>query len=323
MTTALLEKDKRSIEFNFTGKGSELFSIQIVNFFLTVFTLGLYYPWARAKTMDYLYRKTELAGSPFTFHGTGKEMFIGFIKGVGVLAALYLVLFLAMQVDTPFMAVLFLFVYLVSFMVLVPVALHGMMRYRTSRSSWRGIHFGYRGELSEMVSTYMVGFFLTIITFGIYGPWFIVRIRKEMIENVRFGSAHLRYTGDGADLLLIHVKGYFLSIITLGIYLFWYVKDLIRFYTDNIVVVHDDTYSRLQCNVTGFGYLKLAVINLLLIVCTLGLGASWATARTMSFILNNSTLVGTFDPDTLVQTEEDYNNAMYEDLADVLDIGLV
>nr|WP_250431976.1 DUF898 family protein [Pontibacter ruber] len=278
---------------------------------------------AKAKTLQYLYRKTELAGSPFTFHGTGKEMFVGFIKGVGVFAALYFMLYMAMLVDTPFMAVLFVFVYIVGFMVLVPIALHGMMRYRTSRTSWRGIHLGYRGELSEMVSTYLVGFFLTIITFGIYGPWFMVKIRKEMIENVRFGSAHLRYTGDGADLLLIHVKGYFLSILTVGVYLFWYVKDLLRFYTDNIVVVHEDTYSRLQCNVSGFDYLKLAIGNLLLIICTLGFGTSWATARTMSFILNNSTLVGTFDPDTLVQTEEDYTNAMYEDLADVLDIGLV
>ncbi|WP_018477258.1 YjgN family protein [Pontibacter roseus] len=324
MTTTLQKTEKQTTVFSFTGKGSELFAIEIVNFALTLVTLGLYYPWAKAKTLQYLYRKTEMAGTPFVFHGTGKEMFIGFIKGIGVMVLLYTFLFLAGMADAVFVQVLFFFIFLVGFLVLVPVALHGMMKYRTSRTSWRGIHMGYRGELSDMVSKYLMGFILSVVTLGIYGPWFVVSLRKEMLDNVRFGNVRLRYVGEGSDLLLLHVKGYFLSIFTLGIYLFWYMKDLLNFYINNIVVVQEDgTYSRLQCHVTGWDYLKLAVGNLFIVVFTLGLAIPWATTRTMSLLLHKTVMSGHFDADALVQTEEAYDSATYESMTDMMDIGVI
>ena len=324
MTTTLQKTEKQVTSFSFTGKGSELFAIEIVNFLLTLVTLGLYYPWAKAKTLQYLYRRTELAGSPFTFHGTGREMFIGFIKGIGVMAMLYAFFFMATWVNEPFVAVLFIFIFIVGFLVLVPVALHGMMRYRTSRTSWRGIHMGFRGELSDMITTYLMGFFFTALTFGIYGPWFIVKLRKEIIDNMRFGNLRFKYVGDGADLLLIHVKGYFLTILTLGVYLFWYAKELLHFYINNIVVLdEEDKYCRLQCSVTGWDYLKLVVGNLFIIVFTLGLGIPWVTTRTLSLVMSKTVMSGHFDADALVQTEEAYDSATYESMSDMMDIGIV
>jgi uncharacterized membrane protein YjgN (DUF898 family) len=324
MATTLQKPEKQITYFSFTGKGSDYFAIEIVNFLLTVVTLGLYYPWAKAKSLQYLYRKTELDGTPFVFHGTGREMFIGFIKGLGVFVALYTLLFMASLVEPTFLKVLFFFGFLMGFLLLIPIALHGMMRYRTSRTSWRGIHMGYRGELSEMITTYLVGFFLTVMTLGIYGPWFVVKVRKQMIDNVRFGNVSLRYVGEGSDLLLLHVKGYFLTIFTLGIYLFWYAKELLQFYVNNIVLLQEDgTYSRLQCNVTGWEYMKLAVGNIFIVVFTLGLGIPWATTRTMSLIMRKTVMSGQFDADALVQTEESYDSATYESMAEMMDIGVI
>ncbi len=309
----------------FKGQGSELFSIQIVNIALMLVTLGLYYPWAKAKNLQYIYRKTELADSPFNFHGTGKEMFIGFIKGIGIIAVLYGILIYGMlqaetDLGTYFICLL---IFMAGISVVVPVAIHGMMRYRTSRTSWRGIHMGYRGTLSNLFKVFYLNLFLTIITMGIYGFWFTTNLRREVIGNIRFGNAKLRYIGDGSDLLLIHLKGYFLSIFTLGIYLFWYMKDLVNFYINNILIEQDGKYSRLDSSLTGFQYLKLTVGNLLIMVFTLGLGYSWVITRTMSAIINNSEIIGDFNPDALEQTEEEYKNATYEDMADMLDIGMV
>lgn len=324
MTTTLLEQEKQTTHFSFTGRGSEYFAIEIVNILLTILTLGLYYPWAKAKSLQYLYRKTELAGTPFVFHGTGKEMFIGFIKGFAVFLVFYAILLYGIFSEDFGTLMLSYGVFMLGFLALVPVALHGMMRYRTSRTSWRGIHMGYRGELSDMFSTYIGGFFLTILTFGIYGSWFVVKLRKQIIDNVRFGNVSLRYTGEGADLFLIHLKGYFLSIFTLGIYFFWYTKNLLHFYVNNIVVLQEDgTYSRLQCDVSGWDVLKLTVGNILIVVCTLGLGIPFVTTRTMSLILNNTVMSGHFDADALVQTEEAYGSATYEGMTDMMDIGLV
>ncbi|NEM98639.1 YjgN family protein [Pontibacter burrus] len=310
----------------FKGKGSELFSIQIVNIALMLVTLGLYYPWAKAKNLHYIYRKTELAGSPFTFHGTGKEMFIGFIKGIGILAVLYGVLLYGIFNMTPEdMGIYFicLAIFMVGLSLLVPMALHGMMRYRTSRTSWRGIHMGYRGKLGSMYKVFYLNMFLTMITFGIYGAWFTTNLRKEIIGNMRFGNARFSYTGDGGDLLILHIKGYFLTIVTLGIYSFWWAKDLINFYINNILIEQDGKYSRLDSSLTGWQNLKLTLGNLLIMVFTLGLGYSWVVTRTMHTIIHNCVILGEFNPDMLAQTEEEYKNATFEDMADMLDIGLV
>ena len=64
----------------FHGDHSALVGLRIMNNILKVITLGIYYPWARASFLKYIYGESEFMGSRFVFHGTGKEMFRGFIK---------------------------------------------------------------------------------------------------------------------------------------------------------------------------------------------------------------------------------------------------
>jgi len=307
----------------FKGKGAELFSIQIVNIALMVVTLGLYYPWAKAKKLQYLYRKLELAGSPFTFHGTGQEMFRGFLKGLGILAMLYGIWFLGIMSQEPAVMGICTLVFVAGLGVLIPVAMHGMMRYRLARTSWRGIHMGYRGTASDLLQVYFLNLFLTVVTFGLYGSWLTVNLRKEIIGNIRFGNARFEYLGEGSALFWLHLKGFLLTIVTCGVYAFWYTKDLLAFYIDNILVEQEGAYSRLQSHVTGWDYMKLTVVNMLLLVCTFGLGYAWVVTRTLTLVVSKSTIEGPFNPDRLLQTEKEYRDATYEDIADMMDIGLV
>ncbi len=48
----------------FTGTGRGYFGIWIVNLALTLFTLGLYSPWAKVRRIPYFYGNTLLDGSP-------------------------------------------------------------------------------------------------------------------------------------------------------------------------------------------------------------------------------------------------------------------
>ncbi|TPE42635.1 YjgN family protein [Pontibacter mangrovi] len=324
-TSTVLETPVSAPTLSFKGKGSELFGIQIVNIALMLVTLGLYYPWAKAKNLQYIYRKTELAGSPFTFHGTGKEMFIGFIKGMGIFIALYGVLIYgSLHIETdPGLYFICLGIFFAGLSALVPLAIHGMMRYRTSRTSWRGIHMGYRGTLGAMYKVFLKNLFFTVITLGFYTPWFTANLRKEIFGHLRFGNARFSYEGEGTELFMINIKGYFLSIFTLGIYSFWWAKDLIKFYIDNILIEQDGKYSRLDSSLTGMQYLKLALGNMFIMVFTLGLGYSWVVTRTLAVLINNCEIIGEFNPDALAQTEEEYKNATFEDMADMMDIGII
>ena len=124
--TTIAENTQPSVtnySLNFHGKGGEYFSIVIVNWLLTVITIGLYYPWAKARQLQYLYGATELEGDRFTFHGTGKEMFKGFIKAILIFAIIYGGFFALAAAEMPILAVVYLYAGLIA---LIPLAMKGV-----------------------------------------------------------------------------------------------------------------------------------------------------------------------------------------------------
>jgi uncharacterized membrane protein YjgN (DUF898 family) len=77
----------------------------------------------------------------------------------------------------------------------MPLAIHGSYKYRMSRTSWRGVRFGYRGDRNEFVKLFLNGFYT--VTLGIYGSWFKMNLRSYVLSNIRFGDAEMNYDGDG------------------------------------------------------------------------------------------------------------------------------
>ena len=63
---------KQDYKLNYSGKGSDLFGIIVINWLLTVITLGFYYPWAKAKVLQYVYGSSSLNNDAFSFHGASK-----------------------------------------------------------------------------------------------------------------------------------------------------------------------------------------------------------------------------------------------------------
>ncbi|SHM46365.1 Uncharacterized membrane protein YjgN, DUF898 family [Chitinophaga jiangningensis] len=309
-----------SPKLRFTGNGGSYFGILIVNALLCAITLGIYYPWARVKKLEYLYNSTDLDGSSFTFTGTASEIFKGFIKLVGLFVVLMIANFLLARAVHPIAGML---LYIAGFILLLPFAIHGANRYRWSRTTWRGIRFGYRGDRSTFVGLFFKEFLLTIITFGIYGSWMAINLRNYIISNIRFGSGEFRYQGNGTDFFLLNLKGYFLTLITLGIYGFWWQADVLRYYIDKMTLVQGNRTFTFRSTATGGQFAGLILVNVLIIFCTLGIGFAWAQVRTFTFLAEHVEIEGDVVLEELMQTEEEYHNAMGEDIIDFLDIDLV
>ncbi|MDB5262852.1 MAG: hypothetical protein JWQ14_2133, partial [Adhaeribacter sp.] len=153
--------------------------------------------------------------------------------------------------------------------------------------------------------------------------WFTVKLRQESIGNIRMGNVRFSYDGKGSKLFFINLKGIVLTAITLGGYFFAYARDSHNYYLNNIYLEQNGRYARLSSSVTGWRYFKLIAVNLVIIVFSLGIATPFATIRTMRFVLHKAVLLGDFDADDLVQTEEAYKDATYEDVSDMMDIGLV
>lgn len=317
----LITKEPRSLKFN--GSGGAMFGILIVNFLLTVITLGIYYPWAKAKRLKYLYAETELDNSRFTFHGTGNEMFKGFIKAIVFFAIIIGVFMLCLFSHNMVLTIIGFIFYIGAFLIIAPLAMHGSMKYRMSRTSWRSIHFGYRGNRKELIIMYLKGLFLSIITLYIYLAWFVCDLRRYIIGNIRFGSISFRYEGKGGDMFVMNLKGFFLTLLTLGIYSFWWFRDIMKFYIDNIKIIKNEQAYNIQFKGTPGDIFILFLLNYLLILITLGIAFPWVMVRNIKFIYENSMIDGVFDTSNIQQTEEDYKDATGDDMLDMLDLNII
>ncbi|PSL35037.1 YjgN family protein [Chitinophaga ginsengisoli] len=310
----------KSPALTFHGDGGTYFGILILNWLLTTVTLGLYYPWAKAKKLQYLYSSTELDGSRLAWNGTGKEMFKGFLKAMGLFIAVIILVQVFAYLKLPIVGVLF---YLAFLAFVVPAAIHGANRYHWSRTSWRGIRFGYRGDRKTFMKLFLKEIGLTIVTFGIYGAWAAINIRNYLLSNIRFGSGEFRYNGNGSDFFFMNLKGYFLSIITFGIYSFWWQADIFRYYVDNLRLVQGDKTFTFRSTASGGNFAGLMIVNFILLIFTFGIAFAWVQTRTVEFLLSNVEIVGDIELSELAQTEEEYRNATGEDLVDMFDLSII
>ncbi|MBL7901616.1 MAG: DUF898 domain-containing protein [Bacteroidia bacterium] len=310
----------QNYRLEFLGKGSEYFAIMIVNWLLTLITFGIYYPWARAKRLQYMYGHTALNSERFHFSGTGNEMFKGFIK----LIVFYILMMggymlLLTYLKSPLLAILYLYLALFA---IIPFAVHGSFRYRMSRTSYRGIRFGYRGNRNELVKNFFKWLFFTIITFGIYGAWLQMNLRRYTHQHIRYGDVEFSNEGEGSEYFLLNLKGYIFTLFTLGIYLFWWQKDIFEYYINKMKMSKGETGIECHSSATGGGFFLLLAGNLLITVFTLGFGKAWADVRTQKFICNSIQMQGNINIDEIHQTEEEYTNAFGEDAMDFFEIDL-
>lgn len=351
------EQPREYWKLSFHGEGTKFFVIQLVNFILRLLTFNFYYPWAKAAKLRYLYEQTEFANSRFTFHGTGKEIFIGYIKLIGFLLLGGLI-FVFMPLGLRFTLGIFLFYGLL--VIIYPLALHGTVKYRFSRTSWRGIFFGYHGQLSELIGRFFLGVLFSIFTLGIYFSWLQVDLRRYVTENLRFGNVEFAFTGRGTDLFLIKLKYFaflFLGSLAIGavigtgeaeewfflpdyakiiyftsryfliIFLFVLVtvmrqREVFQFYVDNTKIWQNGQWHEVTLDLTIVDLFILSVTNVLITIFTLGIATPFVEIRTLNFIMPRLAIEGTFDPNLLVQTESDYRDATGEDIGDWLDIDL-
>jgi uncharacterized membrane protein YjgN (DUF898 family) len=214
------------------------------------------------------------------------------------------------------------FLYFVLFAML-PLIVHGSLRYRMSRTSYQGIRFGYRGNRKELSILFFKDVFFTIISFGIYSSWLFMNLRAYTHRHVRYGNVTFSNEAKGSSYFLMNLKGYFLTIITLGIYSFWWQKDIFNYYIDHMKLQRDSQQINFHSSATGFDFFKLLIGNFFLIFLTLGIASAWVQMRTLRFVFSHIKMTGDIDLSTIAQTEEQFQNALGDDAMDFFNIDII
>lgn len=128
----------------YDGSAWDLFKIALLNFVFTILTLGIYKFWGQTRVRRYVANSYALSGDRFEYTGTGKELFFGFLKALPIF--LLIIAGFAFSEAIPLLGVATVIVLIGLF----PFAIYSSMRYRFSRTQWRGI----RGNLAPKAVAY-------------------------------------------------------------------------------------------------------------------------------------------------------------------------
>ena len=303
----------------FMGSGAALFGIHVVNVLLTLLTLGVYFFWAKVKVRAYLFSETEFDGDRFAYHGTGREMFGGFMKALVFffipITALGLVPELV-GASLPVRYATNLLSYLLA-SFFVPMAMIGARRYRLSRTSWRGIRFSLRAETWDFVRLWSWNTFLVAFTLGLYYPIYIMRRQDFLTRHMWFGSQRFGFDGRGRDLLWPFVGMIVLFPFTLGLSWFGFAAKKARYFASHTTF----GTARFASSVRALPLAWLTISNLAGLVLTLGLAWPWTSVRSLRFSYANLSLDGPLALETVTQQAQTVT-ATGEGLAGFLDADL-
>lgn len=309
--TQTVQANVSNAAFSFHGSGGKLLGIQMVNMLLTVLTLGLYFPWAKAKSRRYLTGEMAFANDRFAYHGTGKQLFMGSLKAMLILGGLMVGLAGVTMLLGPigsFLATAVVF-------GLTPIAIYGTLRSRLAQTSWKGMPFSLQGDGKGFLKVFLPNAVLTSITFGIWAPVFLMENIKYVLNNLSFGGQRFSFDGQGKELLWRHFRAGLLSLVTFGIYQNWFMAELLGYVCDHTRIGG----ARFKSSMTGGELFKHNFVNGLLIVFTLGIALPWVLVRQMRFVLGHLALAGNLDLNAM--PKKDFEASATQDgMSDMLDV---
>jgi len=174
---------------------SGLIGVSIVNFLLRIVTLGIYHFWGKTEVRRRIWSAVRLNGEPLEYTGTGKELFLGFLV---VVAVVFLPLTLgvfavtvAFGPNSPATGLFQMLIYVALFF-LIGIAMHRALRYRLSRTRWRGIRGGLEGSSWRFAWAHFWTALLVPLTLGWILPWRAAKLQRHLNNDMRFGNRPFR-----------------------------------------------------------------------------------------------------------------------------------
>ncbi|MET4862497.1 YjgN family protein [Morganella morganii] len=132
-----IEKDdirKTVHDIKFHGRAGEYFKIWIVNFFLTIFTLGLYSAWATVRKRRYFYGNTEIDNSHFDYHALPLNLLLS-----RIIAIAFITIYVVTGLTHPYLQLICLLV----LFIMAPYFILRSWRFNAIMTSFRNIRFSY------------------------------------------------------------------------------------------------------------------------------------------------------------------------------------
>jgi len=358
--------DAETSAFGFYGTWREYLPIALTNLLLIVVTLGIYRFWAKARERRYLWARTRFIDERLEWTGTGMELFVG---GVLVILLFVIPYFVATQVGQAMMmrgetAIgLALFVLpLLAIFYLMGVARFRAIRYRLSRTNWRGIRGGSDDPGFRYGWSYMWKTVAGYAAFGLGVPWAMVSLWNQRWRAMSFGPMRFTCSADFSPLMKRYLLFYFspflailavvafvfaaafglqvdgefdpqnppiglMAAVGIAFLLFYLVLGFVwlAYYAKFFrIVVGEMTLGDLsfEFDAKTWDWIRLGLGDVALLVLTLGLGFVFLGYRHWKFFIAHMQAYGEVDVDGLTQSTT--RRARHgEGLLDAFDMGAI
>ena len=195
--------------------------LSIVNTLLGVITLGIYHFWGRTEVRTRIWSAIRIDGEPLSYTGTGRELFIGFLIVFAVVLLLALIVpVLLVAAFGPSGAVAAQAVVFLVFTYLYGVAVYRALRYRLTRTKWRGIRGALVGNSHTYGVTSLWSALLIPITLGWIYPWRATRLQSMLVKDMRFGNRPFTFHENPGPLygrfIVLWIGGMLVGALYLG-----------------------------------------------------------------------------------------------------------
>jgi uncharacterized membrane protein YjgN (DUF898 family) len=326
----------------YDGTRGALTALFYKNLALSIVTFGVYRFWAITNMRAFLWQHWKVVGEPFDYSGTGKELFIGFLK----VAVALLMLSTAAQIGQvtgagEVVQVLIAFGYTAFVFLLYVVGSYLGLRYRMARTRWCSVAFVQGGTLKGYLGLMLLGWFLCIVTLGLYLPWFQVKRARYIFNHLSFGSLTFKQAATAQGLLArlfdVVILTVMAIVIAVGLFIvtakasgslgllqeahpavkmlpatavsllvifvgYSFAASLYqRKLTQNVAEGLSLGPLRFRFDASAGQYFRLSFGNLLLVWLSLGLLYPLATHRTQMFWAQHLTLLGSINPAEIEQ----------------------
>ncbi|MBB4198198.1 hypothetical protein CCR94_09490 [Rhodoblastus sphagnicola] len=182
---------------------------------LELVTFGFYRFWLNTDVRRHLWAHTTVGGDALEYTGRARELLIGFLMALAILAPVYFAYFLlGVEAEraktfgsTPLVLVFFLF---------GQFAVYRARRYRLTRTSWRGVRFWMTGAGLDYMWRAALWSLLVWLTLGFAYPWRAAALERYKMSRTFYGDLQGDF-GAKADDLFKKVWWIWLVIAALAI----------------------------------------------------------------------------------------------------------
>ncbi|QZD91479.1 DUF898 domain-containing protein [Qipengyuania xiapuensis] len=350
--------------FGFDGTWQDFAKIALPNLLLTIVTLGIYRFWATTRERQYLWSHTRFVDERLEWTGKGMELFIGFVIVAVVLGIPFtLINFIAQGLIfrgmQEWVGVMGLTIFVLT-LYLTGLARFRALRYRLSRTRWRGIRGGSDDPGFGYGWSYFWKTMVGQLVLGLLVPWSMTSLWNERWSKMSFGPYRFEAYADSSNIFARYLLFYLAPIllfvamgiaavtgggiggglggetgmgigmglgIIIALFVWFFALGLIaaafyaKYYRE---VVAKTLWKDLNFNfeASTMDWVKLYIGDFFLVVLTLGLGYVFLSYRHWKFFITHMEASGDILLDELTQSTT-ATSKHGEGLLDAFDIGAI